>query len=120
MMYSQGIVLLGHPDSGGTSSISFLVSLCGGSTYVAGSFLFLTLPLSLSIFISDKVLPLIPQLLVSLIFAVGSLMVIINGVFADGYVPKGGSWFIYNDQIMIVVMMLIHFYSVIYYVKHKR
>jgi hypothetical protein len=96
------------------------VSLCDGSTYVAGCFLFLTLPLSLSVFITERVLPLVPQLLVSLIFAAGSLRVIVNGVFADGYVPKGGSWFIYNDQVMIVVMMLIHFYAVIYHVKLKR
>jgi hypothetical protein len=61
----------------------------------------------------------VPQLLISLIFAVGSLMVIVNGVFADGYVPKSGSWFIYNDQIIIIVMMLIHFHAVIYHVKHK-
>jgi hypothetical protein len=111
MMYSQGIVLLGHPDSGGTASLSFLIRLCAGSTHLASVALFLLFPLSVAAWALPRAkLFLIPPLAVSLVYGIGSIMVIVDGVYADGYVPKSGGWFIYNDQVMIVVITLIHIY----------
>jgi hypothetical protein len=117
MMYSQGIVLLGHPGAGATASISFLTHLCWGSPFAAAVILILTFPLSLVVLVSPRLYYLlVPQLAISLAYAAGAVTVIVNGAYADAYVPKDGSWFIYEDQVIAVVMMLIHFTAVAHYV----
>jgi hypothetical protein len=109
MMMSQGLVLMYRPDSGGPATLSELVSWFGGAPVNAGAFLIVTSSFTFAAAISRALAPFVlVQVGVSVVYAAGSISAVVRGAYADAYVPAGGAYFIYNDQIGTITLLLIH------------
>ena len=109
MFFSQGIVLYLDPLSGGGAATSTLIWCFFNSVTVASCFLILTFPLTYLAAVRPTLKKLVLfQIGISFIYASGSLIAIIRGVYADNYHPSGGIGFIYNDQIPIIFLLIIH------------
>ena len=55
-----------------------------------------------------KMITLIPQQILMMLKLMAISMVIMHGAYPDGYVPKGGSWFILTDQIWTLILAIAH------------
>jgi hypothetical protein len=108
MMLTQGAVLESYSDSGGGSAMAALIWVCGQSPVVAGGVLIVSSPISIAASLAKVPWLLFPQVLISFIYAAGSIGASIIGTYADGYTPKGGSPFIFNDQVGMITLLFIH------------
>jgi hypothetical protein len=108
MMLAQGAVLESYSDSGGGAAMAALIWVCGQSPLVAGGVLIVSSPISIAASLAKVPYLLFPQVLISLIYAAGSISASIIGTYADGYAPKGGSPFIFNDQVGMITLLFIH------------
>jgi hypothetical protein len=49
-----------------------------------------------------------PQQLLLVVPAVSAIVAIINGRYADGYVPSGSHWFVLADQLVRIIFAMTH------------
>jgi hypothetical protein len=109
MMLSQGLILMHCPAAAGPATLSELNSWFGGSSASAGLFLIITSSFTFAAAIKRSLAPFVLiQVGVSVVYAAGSIMAVLRGAYADAYVPAGGAYFIYNDQIGTITLLLIH------------
>lgn len=55
-----------------------------------------------------SVLCIIPQQFILIVAMIGELVVIFSGKYADGYIPKGGSYFLFIDQLPSILLCITH------------
>jgi pheromone shutdown protein TraB len=108
MMLSQGLILEVYSNSGGGAAMSAFIWVCIQSHIVAGGILIASTPISIAASLARVPILLLPQVLISFIYAAGSIDASVSGTYADGYTPNGGSPFIFNDQIGIITLLFIH------------
>jgi hypothetical protein len=108
MMLIQGAVLENYSDSGGGAAMAALIWVCGQSPIVAGGVLIVSSAISIAASLARVPWLLFLQVLISFVYAAGSISVTLSGTYADGYTPKGGSPFIFNDQVGLIALLFIH------------
>jgi hypothetical protein len=109
MMLTQGLALIYCPPAAGPATLSELNSWFGGSAVSTGVFLIITSCFTFIAAVSRSLAPFVLiQVSVSMIYAAGSISAVVRGTYADAYVPAGGAFFIYNDQIGTITLLLIH------------
>jgi hypothetical protein len=109
MMMAQGVAMIWHPESAGPAALSALSDDFGGSAPTAGAFLIVSFFFTIVAAVRPPLVWLVVvQLGVSVVYAIGGLAAIARGSYADGYVPAGGSFFIFNDQVMAITLLSIH------------
>lgn len=108
MMLSQGMVLENYSDSGGGAAMAAFIWVCGQSPVVAGGVLIVSSAISIAASLARAPQLLFIQVMISFVYAAGSIGATLSGTYADGYTPKGGSPFIYNDQVGLITLLFIH------------
>lgn len=118
MIAAQGATLISGDVANGAISMAAILGVVGEERgEIAGWFMVTALPFSVIAFAARRWLsrPLLsvclgPQLVISLLYAMGAVAAIIRGSYADG-VPRPAQ-FIFVDQVAMIVLMMLHAASV--------
>jgi len=118
MIATQGATLISGNAANGAISMAAILEIVGSDrNEIVGWFMVTALPFSVIAFATRRWLsrPLLslclgPQLVISLVYAMGAISAIIRGSYADGVARP--PQFIFVDQVAMIVLMILHAASV--------
>ncbi len=117
MLTLQGLILIHSSDANGSIGMTAIIAVTGGNNFVTGWLLLLCLPLTvvgMFPFIPRlyKIFFFVPQVLVTVVYAMGASSAIIKGSYADSILRS--HTFILADQVPLFLILGCHMASVCY------
>ena len=97
-----------------TTPINFISNIFGNSPITVGSVMIITALLALIPFLSDRprrgalIALIFPQQILLFLHLFSIIAALISGHYPDGYVPQGGSVFIFIDQLWLLTVIFWH------------